>query len=96
MTDIFFFQAKNDKWEINDIDRVKIRRLICQNESVFTAMGGSCQRLLYLSSLEVSRSNLSSISDTLLSDVEEVKTKEKYLTFEDVERGLISLKENSF
>ncbi len=97
LTDIFFFQAKNDKWEINDIDRVKIRRLICQNESAFKAMGGSCQRLLYLSTLEVSRSNLSSISDTLLSDVQEVKSiKEKYLTFEDVEKGLISLKENSF
>ena len=97
LADIFFLQAKNDKWEINDIDRVKIRRLICQNESAFKDMGGSCQRLVYLSSLEVSRSNLSSISDTLLSDVQEVKSiKEKYLTFEDVERGLISLKENSF
>ena len=97
LSDIFFQQAKIDKWEFNDVDRVKIRRLICQNEGVFKNMAGDTSKLVYLSSLEVSRSNLASISDTLLSNVEENKTvREKYLTFEDVEKGMISLKENSF
>ncbi len=97
LTDIFFLNVRKEKWEINAVDRVKIRRLICQNEGAFKNMGGDCGRLLYLSTLEVSRANLASISDTLLSNVEENKNvKEKYLTFEDVQKGLITLKENSF
>ena len=95
LAEIFFIQAKDDGWNITDSDKIKIKRLIMRNESVFTSFGGDTQRLLYLSSLEESRSNLTSISDTFLSSVEgEKKVKEKYLKFKHVEQGLVTLKEN--
>ena len=67
LAEIFFIQAKDDGWNITDSDKIKIKRLIMRNESVFTSFGGDTQRLLYLSSLEESRSNLTSISDTFLT-----------------------------
>jgi hypothetical protein len=96
LAEIFFLQAKQENWKINDIDKIKIKRLIMKNESAFKAFGGDTARLVYLSSLEASRSNLSGISETFLSTVEEEKgrKKDKILTFHDVEQGLISLKEN--
>ena len=95
LADIFFLHSDKEKWVITDGDKSKIRRLICQNESAFKNMGGDCLRLLYLSSLEVSRSNLENISETLLSvEVEKTGPKAKVLTYQDVEKGLIMLKEN--
>ena len=98
LAEIFFLQAKQDNWKISEVDKIKIKRLIMKNESAFKAFGGDCQRLLYLSSLEASRGNLSGISETFLSSVEGEKgpKKDKILTFHDVEQGLISLKENRF
>ena len=95
LADIFFLHSDKEKWVISENDITKIRRLICQNESAFKNMGGDIVRLVYLSSLEVSRSNLENISETLLSvEVEKKGPKEKILTYSDVEKGLIMLKEN--
>ena len=96
LADIFFVNVEKEKWGISETDRKKIRKLICQNESSFVNMGGDANRLLYLSTLEVSRSNLENLSETLLSvEVEKKEIKEKILTYQDVERGLITLKENN-
>jgi hypothetical protein len=97
LADIFLLQAKNDGWYISKEDNIKIKRLISRNESAFPSYGGDTQRLIYLSSLEASRHNLSGISETLLSsNFNSDKKAEKILTFKDVEKGLISLKENNF
>ena len=96
LADIFFINVKKEKWIINETDQKKIRKLICQNESSFVNNGGDCERLLYLSTLEVSRANLENLSETLLSvEIEKKEVKEKILTYQDVERGLIMLKENA-
>jgi len=95
LADIFFLQSEKDNWYISNEDKIKIRRLIIKNESAFTAYGGDTERLVYLSSLEASRDNLSSVTDTLLSS-NIVEKSEKILTFKDVEKGLVSLKENNF
>ena len=92
LTDIFFLQAADDGWTISKEDKSKIRSLIVRNESAFKAMGGDTHRLVYLSSLEASRSNLSGVNDSFLSA--EVRVEEKRLTFRDVQQGLITLKEN--
>lgn len=95
LAEIFFLQANQDNWIISNIDKIKIKKLIMRNESAFKAYGGDTSRLLYLSSLEASRGNLSKISETFLSKIEdETHAREKILTFRDVEQGLISLKEN--
>ena len=93
LADIFFLQAEKDGWIISKSDRVKIKRLIMSNEKAFKSFGGDTSRLVYLSSLEASRSNLTSISDTFLSTCEE-SVKQKILTYKDVEKGVMSLKEN--
>jgi len=93
LADIFFLQAVEDGWKISHDDKIKIKRLIIRNESSFKSFGGDTSRLVYLSSLEASRNNLSTVSDTFLSSTEGV-VKQKILTFKDVEKGLISLKEN--
>ena len=96
LTDIFFLKVEKERYTINELDRTKIRKLICQNESAFKNFGGDVEKLLYLATLEVSRSNLENISETLLSvEVEKKQVKEKILTYQDVERGLITLKENN-
>jgi len=93
LAEIFFIQAREDGWNISEEDKIKIKRLIIRNESAFKAFGGDTQRLLYLSSLEESRNNLTSISDTFLSSVEGEK-KVRILKYKHVEQGLASLKEN--
>ena len=96
LADIFFLNVKKEKWLIDETDQKKIRKLICQNESSFVNNGGDCERLVYLSTLEVSRANLENLSETLLSvEIEKKQLKEKILTFQDVERGLIMMKENA-
>jgi len=96
LADIFFLQAGKDGWEISSDDKAKIKRLIIRNEQVFKNYGGDTYRLVYLSSLEASRNNLSRISDTFLSSAEISETnKTKILTFKDVEKGLVTLKENN-
>lgn len=97
LADIFFLQAEADGWTISTDDKVKIKRLICRNEKVFKNFGGDCGRLVYLSSLDVSKTNLSSISETFLS-TEPSKSKEtkKVLTYKNVESGLTTLQENQF
>ena len=92
LAEIFFLQAKAEAWEIENSD--KIRKLIARNESAFPAYGGDTSRLLYLSSLEASRANLS-INDSFLS-CENLDKKRKVLTYKDVELGIIALKENKF
>jgi len=92
LAEIFFLQAKQDGWEIEEHE--KIRKLIARNESAFPAYGGDTSRLLYLSSLEASRANLS-VSDSFLS-CEDLDKKSKVLTYKDVELGMIALKENKF
>lgn len=92
LAQIFFLQAKQEGWEIEDSD--KIRKLIARNESAFPAYGGDCERLLYLSSLEASRANLS-INDSFLS-CDNLDKKSKVLTYKDVELGMVALKENKF
>ena len=94
LADIFFLQAADDGWNITETDKIKIKRLIIRNESAFKSYGGDTSRLVYLSSLEASRSNLTSISDTFLSSSEEKQIKEKILKFKHVEQGLVTLKEN--
>ncbi len=96
LADIFFLQSEKDGWEISSDDKMKIKRMIIRNESVFKNYGGDTERLVYLSSLEASRNNLNSISDTFLSSVETNNvSKTKILTFKDVEKGLVTLKENN-
>ena len=95
LADIFLLQADKDGWEISSDDKVKIKKLITRNEAIFKNFGGDTERLVYLSSLEASRNNLSTISDTFLSTTEEKISKVKILTFKNVEKGLITLKENS-
>jgi hypothetical protein len=96
LSDIFFLKVNKEKWIINETDQKKIRRLICQNESSFVNNAGDVERLLYLATLEVSRTNLDNLSETLLSvEVEKKSVKQKILTYEDVEKGLIMLKENA-
>ena len=93
LAEIFFIQAKKEGWYISNEDMTKIKKLIIRNESAFPAFGGDTERLVYLSSLEASRSNLTSISDSFLStDIKEKK--QKILSYRDVELGLITLKEN--
>lgn len=97
LADIFLLQTKNDGWYISKEDKIRIKRLISKNESAFPSYAGDTERLVYLSSLEASRHNLSGISETLLSsNFNSNKKVEKILTFKDVEKGLISLKENNF
>jgi hypothetical protein len=91
LAEIFFLQAKKEGWEIQDED--KIRKLITRNEFAFPGYGGDCERLVYLSSLEATRSSLSTISESFLSG-NVTATKQKILKYRDVELGLISLKEN--
>lgn len=93
LADIFFLQAESEGWSISTTDRERIRKLIMRNESAFPAYGGDTSRLLYLSSLESSRSNLSEVKSTFLSS--EAVEKKKTLSYRDVELGLVSLKENS-
>ena len=96
LADIFFLQSEKDGWEISSDDKMKIKRMIIRNESTFKNYGGDTYRLVYLSSLEASRNNLNSISDTFLSSVETNNvSKTKILTFKDVEKGLVTLKENN-
>ena len=90
LSEIFFLQAKEEGWFIDYDDKIKIKRLISRNERAFTAYGGDTSRLVYLSSLEASRTN---ISETFLSSSTEIKP-EKILKYKHVEQGLISLKEN--
>ena len=91
-----FLQSEKDGWEISSDDKMKIKRMIIRNESTFKNYGGDTYRLVYLSSLEASRNNLNSISDTFLSSVETNNvSKTKILTFKDVEKGLVTLKENN-
>lgn len=96
LADIFFLQSEKDGWEISSDNKMKIKRMIIRNESTFKNYGGDTERLVYLSSLEASRNNLNSISDTFLSSVETNElNKTKILTFKDVEKGLVTLKENN-
>ena len=93
LADIFFLQAEKDGWKIED--KEKIKKLIMRNESAFPAYGGSTEQLVYLSSLESTRHNLTSnITESFLSTEAPSIKKEKILTYKDVEKGLISLKEN--
>ena len=93
LADIFFIQAEKDGWKVED--REKIKKLIMRNESAFSAYAGDTERLVYLSSLESTRHNLSSnITESFLSSEAPSAKKEKILTYKDVEKGLISLKEN--
>lgn len=91
LAEIFFLQAKKEGWEIEE--KEKIRKLIIRNEFAFPAYGGDCERLVYLSSLEATRSSLSSVNESFLSGNVSA-TKQKILKYRDVELGLISLKEN--
>jgi DNA polymerase III delta prime subunit len=97
LSEIFFLQAKEENWSISKNDRIKIKRLIAANENAFKALGGDTSRLLYLASLEASRNNFATMTETFLSTENDSKTpKEKVLKFRDVEKGLILLKENRF
>lgn len=97
LAEIFFLQAKGDGWEIQSGDREKIKALICRNERVFKNYGGDCGRLVYLSSLDVSKTNLTGISETFLSsEPSKEGPAKKVLTFKNVEMGLRTLQENQF
>lgn len=97
LADIMFIQAEKEGWIISNVDKKKIAKLIVRNESLFKNYGGDTERLVYLSGLESSRKKLSRIDDSFLSSCSKSKeSKKKILTFENVESGLIRLKENSF
>ena len=92
LADIFFLQVKKDGWSIFENDVERIRKLIARNEHAFKNQGGDCARLLYLSTIEVSRSGLSVSASFLSSNYS--KNNSKILKYSHVEKGIITLKEN--
>lgn len=92
LADIFFLQCKKDGWSIFEGDVERIRKLIARNEHTFKNQGGDASRLLYLSTLEASRSNLSVSASFLSSNY--TKNNSKVLKYSHVEKGIITLKEN--
>jgi hypothetical protein len=96
LAEIFFLKAKEEKFFISEDDKVKIVRLFSKNEGVFKNQGGDASKLVYLASLEATRSSLSNVTDTFLSTEPVKMRKQKILTYENVEKGLMMLKENKF
>ncbi len=94
LAQIFFIQSTKSGWKIKPGDKEQIIRLITKNEKVFKSFGGDTERLVYLSGLEASRKQLSSVKDSFLSCKRVNKTGHKFLTFENVKDGVRSLKEN--
>jgi len=69
--------------------------LISKNEKLFKSYGGDTERLVYLSGLEATRKKLR-VDDLFLSSGLNKSQKLTYLTYDNVNEGLIRLKENDF
>lgn len=94
LANIFLLQAKQDGWEISKRDAHDIKRLIARHSKSFPAYGGDTERLVYLSGLQASQSELN-VSSKLFQQTEG-KTRVKRLTRHHVASALKLLQENQF
>ena len=96
LADIFFIQAEKSGWKFYSQDKDRIVRLISKNEKLFKSYGGDTERLVYLSGLEATRKKLR-VEESFLSSVSNKSSETtNYLTYDNVNEGLIRLKENDF
>ena len=96
LADIFFIQAEKSGWKFYSQDKDRIVRLISKNEKLFKSYGGDTERLVYLSGLEATRKKLR-VEESFLSSVSNKSSEtSNYLTYDNVNEGLIRLKENDF
>jgi hypothetical protein len=94
LANIFLSQARQDGWEISKKDSYEIKKLISRNIKSFPAYGGDTERLVYLSGLQASQSELN-VSSKLFQQTES-KARVKRLTKSHVVAALRTLQENQF
>lgn len=90
---IFLLQARQDGWEISKTDAAEITRFIARRAHCFPAYGGDTERLVYLSGLQASQSQLN-FSNKLFQTGG--KPRVKRLTKHDVSAALKVLEQNQF